>query len=276
MSVSPHARWFLWIGTVLLGASLVMGCATSGATSDSSSSDQGNTSQQEQPQQTTEETQNQRTDRPDPVKVLRTQAVRRQLQYAAEDWYGVPYKWGGTTKEGVDCSALVRNVYQDAFGRRLPRVTDEQVQTGTRIPKSELRPGDLVFFRPQNEYNHVGVYLGGEEFVHASSSKGVRDSPIDKNYWQKYYWTARRTLQVSNVPDSLESDLIAYQYPDTTAQTPLTADEVSRDASSQAPSDTTRIASCSAAGVNCADASSSEEEEASASAESEARQRKGW
>jgi hypothetical protein len=208
------------------------------------------------------------------VKVLRADAVQTQLKEAASNWYGVPYKWGGTTKEGVDCSALVQNVYAGAFGHELPRVTDEQVQTGSRIPRSKLRAGDLVFFRPNGEYNHVGIYLGDGSFVHASSSRGVRDSPIKKDYWDDAYWTSRRTLQVSNIPDSLTSDLIAYQYPDTTTSAPIAEDE-----DRQSPtSDTTRIASCSAAGVDCTDRSSSEETEqgTSSAAPSEGRERKGW
>lgn len=275
MCASLLTRWALCAGTFALGAILVLGgCASSKTTTDGASSGDENTTQQEQPQQSSKESQSQRTDRPDPVPVLRTNAVRAQLEQAADGWYGVPYKWGGTTKDGVDCSALVQNVYKGAFGRELPRVTDEQVQTGTRIPRSKLRPGDLVFFRPNNEYNHVGIYLGEGTFVHASSSKGVRKSPVEKDYWDDAYWTSRRTLHASKVPDSLESDLVAYRYPDTTASTPIAEGETQQSA----PSDTTRIASCGTAGVDCASRSSSEDAEqgSSGSSTSEGRERKGW
>lgn len=272
-SARHYAKFTSWIGLIAVAA-LFLGCGSTqavqknpGGQSDSPTDEAGD-AQEEVRKDRVE------SDRPEPERVLRTDAVRAQLERAADGWYGVPYKWGGTTKDGVDCSALVQNVYKGAFGRKLPRVTDEQVQTGTRIPRSKLRPGDLVFFRPNNEYNHVGIYLGEGTFVHASSSKGVRNSPIEKNYWDDAYWTSRRTLQTSNVPDSLTSDLIAYQYPDTTASTPIAEEETQQSA----PSDTTRIASCGTAGVDCVDRSSSKDAEqgSSGSSTSEGRERKGW
>lgn len=124
--------------------------------------------------------------------VLRLAAVQGRVEQAAQDWYGTPYKWGGEPKEGVDCSAFVKSVYKEAFGMELPRVTETQVQVGGRVPRDQIRPGDLVFFHPEHEYNHVGVYIGEGAFVHASSNDGGTKDPIHMDYWRRYYWTARR------------------------------------------------------------------------------------
>jgi cell wall-associated NlpC family hydrolase len=120
------------------------------------------------------------------------QAVEAQVRSAAQPWMDVPYEFGGESKDGVDCSALVRALYQNAFGIELPRTTGRQVDRGRQIARSELRPGDLVFFRTGDQQKHVGVYLDDQEFVHASSSQGVTVSPLQHEYWQEHYWTTRR------------------------------------------------------------------------------------
>ena len=85
-------------------------------------------------------------------------------------WAGTPYRMGGTTKRGIDCSAFVQIAFLDAYGIELPRTTSEQHYLGRQIQKHELRIGDLVFFRRNH---HVGVYIGNNQFMHASSSQGV-------------------------------------------------------------------------------------------------------
>ena len=82
----------------------------------------------------------------------------------------------------------------------LPRTTGAQVRQGRPIPFNELQAGDLVFFQPPTYPRHVGIYLGGSEFVHASKNKGVTLSKIDAIYWGKYYWTARRILSAAESP----------------------------------------------------------------------------
>lgn len=117
-----------------------------------------------------------------------------RIRNEVEGWLGTPHRMGGTTHNGVDCSAFVRAVYRDVFQIELPRTTTEQARTGTEISPDELQPGDLVFFHPSKS-NHVGIYLSNGEFAHASESRGVTISKFDQPYWNRAYWTARRVLQ---------------------------------------------------------------------------------
>lgn len=120
--------------------------------------------------------------------------IRRALLEQHERWSGTPYRLGGTTQRGVDCSALVQNVYLDTFDITLPRTTRGLVKKGHEIKRQDLRAGDLVFFRPPGN-RHVGIYVGEGYFLHTSSSKGVIISQLNNTYWQRYYWQARRTLE---------------------------------------------------------------------------------
>lgn len=121
--------------------------------------------------------------------------VRQALLDQHERWVGTPYRLGGTTGQGVDCSALVQNIFNDSFHYELPRTTGEQVALGEAVARSQLQAGDLVFFQPPGPYRHVGVYLGEGLFLHASTSQGVMISELDNQYWQRYYWQARRPLE---------------------------------------------------------------------------------
>lgn len=125
--------------------------------------------------------------------------VREALLTQHERWAGTPYRLGGTGRGGIDCSALVQNVFSEAFRLELPRSTSEQVREGTQISRDELQVGDLVFFRPPGRYDHVGIYVGEGYFLHASTSRGVMLSQLDNSYWQRYYWQARRTLETTTL-----------------------------------------------------------------------------
>ncbi|MFC0267985.1 C40 family peptidase [Kushneria aurantia] len=118
-------------------------------------------------------------------------------EYSA--WKGTPYRYGGETSSGIDCSALVQRVYRDGFSFDLPRTTAGQVLTGRRVERDELKPGDLVFFKPYRGDRHVGIYIGDGRFMHASSSNGVRISELDNPYWQRHYWQSRRPLDGVNL-----------------------------------------------------------------------------
>lgn len=109
-----------------------------------------------------------------------------------EQWQGVPYRLGGTSTKGVDCSGYVQRLYRDSFDESLPRTTSQQAKLGRQIQRSELSTGDLVFFRISRSTQHVGVYLDNGEFLHASTSKGVIISKLDNPYWKKRYWMSRR------------------------------------------------------------------------------------
>lgn len=110
---------------------------------------------------------------------------------AYRQWAGTRYRLGGTTKSGIDCSAFVRSTMSSAFNLHLPRTTTEQKYIGKAIPKYNLQPGDLVFFRKNH---HVGVYIGNGRFVHSSSSHGVTTSSLSEKYWSRNYTQSRRVL----------------------------------------------------------------------------------
>ncbi len=110
-------------------------------------------------------------------------------------YIGTKYVYGGASPRGFDCSGFTMFVYHQ-FGRKLPHNAAHQMEiAGTVIDKSELLPGDLVFFRTMNKnrVNHVGIYLGGGNFVHAASGYGaVRISNLDSNYYKIRFCGGRR------------------------------------------------------------------------------------
>ncbi len=148
-----------------------------------------------------------------------TTAMETQLLGAASEWMGVPYHFGGTTKRGVDCSALVRAVYAGAFGLHLTRSTRTQVEEGYAVRKGDLRTGDLVFFRTGRDQRHVGIYLDGGRLLHASSSQNrVLVDDFNQRHFQDTYWTARRLLDVQ--PDAGASPPLYADAPPARAAEP--------------------------------------------------------
>jgi cell wall-associated NlpC family hydrolase len=127
------------------------------------------------------------------VKII-TQDNKSVALYAAiEDWLGVPYKTGGASKRGVDCSALVGLIYREVYGKILSRTTSEMFKSSHKLERSELQEGDLVFFHTRHSnktrVNHMGIYLKDGNFVHASLTKGVIISSLDNSYYKRT-WTA--------------------------------------------------------------------------------------
>lgn len=110
-------------------------------------------------------------------------------------WKGTRYHLGGSSHRGIDCSALMQAIFQGSINMDLPRTTGEQIHNGQHIAQSELKPGDLVFFKTSRSTRHVGVYVGNNEFIHASKIKGVTVSSLANNYWQAHYETARRVTE---------------------------------------------------------------------------------
>ena len=108
---------------------------------------------------------------------------------------GVPYKRGGTSEEkGFDCSGFVRHMYEKSVGLVLPRRAEEQAKVTEEINRSELKPGDLVFFNTlKRTFSHVGIYVGDGKFIHAPRpGKSVRVDDMREAYWQKRFNGARR------------------------------------------------------------------------------------
>ncbi|MFP1681231.1 NlpC/P60 family protein [Alloalcanivorax sp. C16-1] len=114
------------------------------------------------------------------------------LRAQAEQWRGVPYRLGGSDRQGIDCSAFVQVTFQSQLGIDVPRTTDELAREGRRVGRDELRAGDLVFFKTGFRQRHVGIYMGGDRFLHASTSRGVMTSSLNNVYWRRHYWKARR------------------------------------------------------------------------------------
>ncbi|MCL1059369.1 NlpC/P60 family protein [Shewanella gelidimarina] len=119
-------------------------------------------------------------------------AVKIQLMQLHSEWKGTPYRFGGMSKRGIDCSGFVALGFKDKFGITLPRTTDEQRSIGQSVSKSQLREGDLVFFKTGWSTRHVGIYIGNHQFLHASTSQGVMISSLNNSYWKQKYWLARR------------------------------------------------------------------------------------
>jgi hypothetical protein len=129
---------------------------------------------------------------------------------------GVNYRFGGDSPDtGLDCSGLVRHVFQQVTGVALPRTAKEMSVLGTKVSAGDLKPGDLVFFNTRRfAFSHVGIYLGDNRFVHAPSrGSEVRIASIDQSYWQKHFNGARRVIGVlpSLVPQVI-SPAIASEF----------------------------------------------------------------
>ncbi len=109
------------------------------------------------------------------------------------EWEGVEYKLGGDSKNGIDCSGFTQKAFKEKFNMSMPRTTTMQSQVGKEIDKSELKSGDLVFFKT-GDIGHVGIYLENGMFIHASTKTGVTISELDNSYFSKSYWKAQRVI----------------------------------------------------------------------------------
>lgn len=118
--------------------------------------------------------------------------VQARLIQQYNTWYQAPYKMGGLSRNGVDCSGFTYLTFRDRLGYTIPRTTKSQVQIGVKVARDSLHIGDLVFFHTSIYSDHVGIYLGDSNFLHASTSKGVMISTLNQEYWAERYWTARR------------------------------------------------------------------------------------
>ena len=113
------------------------------------------------------------------------------LYVESSQWLGVPYRIGGTSKRGVDCSGFTSAIYKTVYRKNLKRNSDDQRKKDCRkIKKRKLKEGDLVFFhngKKKKVATHVGIYLKDRKFIHASTSKGVIISNLDEEYWDKHW-----------------------------------------------------------------------------------------
>ena len=122
--------------------------------------------------------------------------IVRELFSTIEVWLGVPYQLGGNDKNGVDCSAFVKDVYQRVFKTDIPRTVREQKNIGKKIIR-DFQPGDLLFFNTTGDISHVGIYVFDKKFIHAASAGsriGVIKSSLDEKYYKERFVFARRVI----------------------------------------------------------------------------------
>jgi lipoprotein Spr/probable lipoprotein NlpC len=123
--------------------------------------------------------------------------TEKTLADAANSWIGVPYRYGGVSRQGVDCSALAAHLLEEV-GVRLPRSVNQQRNVGREIPFATIEAGDLVFFKIESpRVNHVGVALDRTRFVHASRSRGVAVDLLENDYFRKRIVQTRRVLNLA-------------------------------------------------------------------------------
>ncbi len=118
-----------------------------------------------------------------------------KLYMESADWIGVPYRGGGDSKRGTDCSGLTYQVYRKVYRTQLPRNTEDLKKKSNKVSKRNLREGDLVFFTSRNsgkKVAHVGIYLKNGKFIHASTSKGVIVSNLNEDYYTKHWISGGR------------------------------------------------------------------------------------
>ena len=104
-----------------------------------------------------------------------------------DEWWSTRYKYGGTTKKGIDCSSYTGHLINKVFGFFLPRTAREQYAACSKINKADLLVGDLVFFNTRGGVSHVGVYLGEGYFTHSSCSSGVTINNLSDNYYSRKF-----------------------------------------------------------------------------------------
>lgn len=118
----------------------------------------------------------------------------KQLLATVTEWLGTPYRSGGASKKGTDCSGFVSGVYQEVFGITLVHSSRAMFQRVAHIKKTAIQTGDLVFFRrgPGQPIYHVGIYLNNHKFIHSATNGGVMVSSLNQSYYAHHYYAAGR------------------------------------------------------------------------------------
>jgi cell wall-associated NlpC family hydrolase len=131
------------------------------------------------------------------------QASNLNLFKVLDEWMGTRYHLGGTTKDGIDCSALMQTLFSSLYGITLPRTAKEQYEFSHKISRTELKEGDLVFFNTIGGVSHVGMYLQNNKFIHASTG-GVTISDLYDQYWVKKFIGVGRVEQSQSTASTLK------------------------------------------------------------------------
>jgi cell wall-associated NlpC family hydrolase len=128
-----------------------------------------------------------------PEDLHRPRGSESELRKVAESYLKVPYRYGGKSRKGMDCSGFVQQVFEEAFKLRLPRSSAAMARYGKDVDKDDLKPGDLVFFK-RIRIDHVGIYMGDGYFIHSQSGLGVTYTKLDAHYFSKHYAEAKRVI----------------------------------------------------------------------------------
>ena len=115
-----------------------------------------------------------------------------RIRKIAEAYLGVPYRFGGQTRSGMDCSGFIRQIFQEAHGMSLPHNSARIYRLGRPVSRADLKVGDVVFFKRLGYIDHGGIYMGKNYFIHSSSSVGVAYSALNAPYFGSHYAGARR------------------------------------------------------------------------------------
>ncbi len=135
-----------------------------------------------------------------------------RLVFDAMGFIGVPYRFGGNSAEtGFDCSGFVRAVFAESLGKMLPRRAAQQAAATQVIARSELRPGDLVFFNTlRRTFSHVGIYIGDNKFIHSPrAGASIRIESMDVRYWNTRFDGARRVALLEH-PQQTAAAALTY------------------------------------------------------------------
>ena len=122
------------------------------------------------------------------VKLDHADQTRQALMDQYEKWANTPYRRGGMSRKGIDCSGLVYLIFLQKFGIELPRTVRNQARVGKKVNKKNMKPGNLVFFKTGTRSRHVGIYVGNQKFLHVSAKKGVIISTLKNPYWAPRIW----------------------------------------------------------------------------------------
>jgi lipoprotein Spr len=123
----------------------------------------------------------------------RLELLKEPLYLFVHEWWNTPYRYGGTSKKGIDCSAFILRLFKDVYQYELPRTASQQYKISQKVKKEDLKDGDLVFFRNKVKSGwHVGLYLIDGWFIHSTSARGVTVSNINEPKYRSIFYSGGR------------------------------------------------------------------------------------